>query len=71
MVWGADRREDASPELGDRPGRAGGGVRRVFLVKFESVLLLLALCGDSGSCLYLSESQWLEVVGLPGRVVEK
>lgn len=30
---GADRREDASPELGDRPGRAGEGVRRVFLVR--------------------------------------
>lgn len=30
---GADRREDVSPELGDRPGRAGKGVRRVFLVR--------------------------------------
>lgn len=30
---GADRREDVSPELGNRPGRAGKGVKRVFLVR--------------------------------------
>ena len=30
---GADGVEDVSPELGDRPGRAGERVGRVFLVR--------------------------------------
>lgn len=34
VAWGgADGAEDVSPELGDRPGRAGEGVGRVFLVR--------------------------------------